>query len=188
MRQAVFTAILLLLVPAQPEPPQHPPFAVTMQRVADDVVLEVGPVDLPAVGEAPPPQFAATKLVIPVDGWFRGYRVEVVDRDGVAVPEGLVTVNVLSLAERELFSPIALRIAAIAPGVPTAPLPRFIGYRAFVGDTLIVTAQYHAAQGRRWEGVHARITFRLSQRAHSSSLSSCRCPQVMAQRIRRSRR
>lgn len=152
---ALFAAFLLL----DPQQPQQPQLAVTMQRVADEVVIEVGPVDIPARGEGSVPSFPAARVAIPTDGWFRGYRVEVVDRDGVALPDDVVKVDVLSLAERELFSPIALRVAAIAPGVPSAQLPRIVGYRAVRGDTLIVAAQYHGGDGRRWEGVRARIRF-----------------------------
>jgi hypothetical protein len=152
----VFVSVLAISSPAAG---QASALGVTMQRVNDEVVLEVGPVDLPMTGERTVGGMLPVKIVIPVDGWFRGYRIETIDAHGETVPGGLVVVNVLSLAERELFSPIALRIASIAPGTPSVPLPRFLGYRAIRGDTLLVSAQFHRASGRVWEGVRARIVF-----------------------------
>jgi hypothetical protein len=138
---------------------QSKPFAATMQRVGDDVILDVGSVDISPDGERIVANIPAVTVVIPTNGWFCGYTSEVLDSAGNAVPSSLVVVNVLSLSERELFSPIALRLATVSPGITGVPLPRFLGYRAVAGDTLLVAAQFHRSPDHSWRGVHVRIHF-----------------------------
>ncbi len=130
---------------------------IVLERRGDELVLEIGPVDVPRGGETIAVPTAA--LAIPVNGWLNGYDFEVVDGTGARVPSGVVVVNVFSLAERELFSPLALRLAAIAPGAPAATLPRLVGYRAHFGDTLLVTTRLHPSSTTAHAGLRARIRF-----------------------------
>ena len=95
--------------------------ALRIYRDRDDLVVDVGPIDLPAHAEhdvvrQPPPLAAA----VPVDGWLRGYVVEMVDGAGERVPQRVLHhLNVIGAEKRKLFSPIMLRIAAA--GAETAP-------------------------------------------------------------------
>ena len=171
---AVVAAPLFLLPVAAARAPRSPaghrpaPVAgdlpVRLERVGDDLVLDVGPVDIPAIGEPGSASWPSARVVVPVDGWLRGYRTEVVDESGAGVAEEVATVHLLSLGERELFSPIALRLAAIGPGLPSATLPRFLGYRTHAGDTLLVSAKFERT-ARAWRGVHARVRFPFVARA-----------------------
>src|SRR3954451_5652713 len=70
-----------------------------------DLVFDLGPIDLPAnatheqVKETPPQTVLAG-----VDGWLRGYTVELVDINGRTVPQSVVHhVNVIIPQRRELF-------------------------------------------------------------------------------------
>ncbi|MBI3569060.1 MAG: hypothetical protein HY084_12760 [Gemmatimonadetes bacterium] len=133
--------------------------AVLLHRQGDDLVLEIGPIDVPRAdgqGSIAPP---SVKVVLPVNGWLNGFRLEVVDEQGAPLPTDLVTINVLSLRERELFAPVALRLAAVAPGSPAVELPRLIGYRATAGDTLLVSSRFHPQSSRGYAGVRARLRF-----------------------------
>lgn len=123
-----------------------------------DVVLEVGPVDLPASGDHK--QLPAYHARIPVDGWLHGYRVEMVDAQGRPVPRRtLHHVNVIVPGQRELFSPIMLRLAAA--GEETAPvgLPRMLGYHVRSGQELIVTVMLHNPTPQAYRGVKLRLHF-----------------------------
>lgn len=147
-------APLLAQAPAAPQPGLR----VRVDAAHDDVVLEVGPVDLPANGDHK--QLPAYHATIPVDGWLHGYRVEMVDGRGRPVPRAtLHHVNVIAPEQRELFSPIMLRVAAA--GQETAPvgLPRMLGYRVRRGQQLIVTVMMHNPTATDYHGVTLRMHF-----------------------------
>ncbi|HSU15886.1 hypothetical protein [Longimicrobium sp.] len=123
-----------------------------------DLVLEVGPVDLPANGGHR--QLPAYHAALPVDGWLHGYRVEMVDADGRPVPRRtLHHVNVIVPGQRELFSPIMLRMAAAGQETAPVALPRMLGYRVRSGQELIVTVMMHNPTPTAYRGVKLRLHF-----------------------------
>jgi hypothetical protein len=146
---------------------------LTATMVRGELVLDLGPIDLPAVGhdgmdgmpsmreamrrampEAPP-----LWALVPASGWLHGYRVELTDRFGRAVPQSVLHhVNVIATQRRELFSGIMLRVAAAGPETGEVSLPSLIGYKAHAGDTLLVRAMLHAGD-RAYSGVHIRVRF-----------------------------
>jgi hypothetical protein len=130
---------------------------VTFERRGNDLVLEIGPVDVAAGHETMAVPTAT--LAFPAGGWLNGYDFEVVDGAGRRVPPSVAEVNVYSLAERELFTPLVLRLAAIAPGAPAATLPRLLGYRARPGDSVVVTTRLHMSATAAYTGLRARIRF-----------------------------
>lgn len=150
--------------------PATPAVTLVARREKGALVLELGPVDLPAGGHehadagghdmmmmtSPPP----LSVAVPVDGWLRGYDVELVDGEGRPVPHELLHhVNVIAPQRRELFSGIMLRVAAA--GAETAPvsLPWFVGYRVHRGDTLLVSAMLHNPTPDAYRGVRLRVRF-----------------------------
>src|SRR3954469_21804744 len=131
-----------------------------------DLVLELGPFDLPAnashdeVRQAMPASVAAG-----VDGWLRGYTVELIDSTGHVVPQTVVHhVNVIIPDKRELFSPIMLRLAAA--GAATAPgwTPWFLGYPVKSTDSLLVSAMLHNESAVGYRGVTLRVRMPLTRR------------------------
>src|SRR4051812_42054925 len=90
--------------------------AATLTTLVDrgDLVFDLGPIDVPARAmhddiRQPAPLMVAAGL----DGWLRGYSVELIDSAGQPVPQAVVHhVNVIIPQRRELFSPIMLRLAA----------------------------------------------------------------------------
>ena len=125
-----------------------------------ELVVEYGPMKLPALGgHAEPP---AITFRVPVDGWMRGYDVELVDRVGRPLPRSLLHhVNFIARDTRDLFSNVMLRLGAV--GVETRPvmLPRLLGVRARRGDTVVVTLMLHNQTPTSYEEVwmRARIPF-----------------------------
>jgi hypothetical protein len=137
-----------------------------MTRQGREVVLELGPIDVPAAAghdhggaAAKMPELPPLWVAIPEDGWFHGYRVEVVDGSGAVLSNRMIHhVNVIATRHRELFNPIMLRVAAAGGETPAVELPRLIGYRAERGDTLLVRAMFHPGT-QAHTGVRVRVRF-----------------------------
>ena len=66
---------------------------------------------------------------------------------------------------RELFSPIMLRIGAFGPETQPYGLPSFLGYRIRPGDSLLVTAMLHNPTPRDYRGVRLRVRLQLTPAA-----------------------
>jgi hypothetical protein len=116
--------------------------ALRLLSEKDAFVLEYGPIPLPAHSDHHAVSQPATRsIALPIDGWMRGYSVDVVDGAGKSLPRSLLHhVNVISATQRELFSDIMLRVAAAGPETAPISMPSIIGYRMRRGDTLIVSA------------------------------------------------
>ncbi len=183
-------AVCLTEVHAQPAPdhPQQtlqemaalsaaaaPEITLKVSQSENELVLSYGPMDLPARlkknGGAPelPPRW----ITIPKDAWIHGYWVEVLDKNGATVPLSTLShVNVIATQQRELFSPIMLRIAAASSETEAVKLPRLIGLDAHKGDTLLVRALMHNPTDTRYEGVRILVHFPLTER--NSTIGSFR--------------
>lgn len=142
--------------------------AATLKSVVEkgDLVLELGPIDLPArAGHDDIRQAMPSSVVAGVDGWLRGYTVELIDSAGRPVPQTVVHhVNVIIPDKRELFSPIMLRLAAA--GAETAPvgLPWFLGYPIRSTDSLLVSAMLHNESDIAYRGVRLRVRMPLTKK------------------------
>lgn len=135
-----------------------PSLHISADPGARDVMVEVGPVDLPA--HAHHTQLPALHATVPVDGWMHGFRVELVDAQGRPVPRRtLHHVNVIATGQRELFSQIMLRVAAAGQETAPVALPRMVGYRFRKGQELIVTAMLHNPTAQEYRGVKLRVHF-----------------------------
>jgi hypothetical protein len=131
--------------------------AIRDDAARHEMLVEVGPADLPAGEMKQLPAFHGT---IPVDGWLHGYRVEMVDANGRPIPrQTLHHVNVIAPDRRELFSQIMLRVAAAGQETAPAMLPRLAGYRVRPGQPLIVTVMMHNPTARDLQGVRMIMHF-----------------------------
>jgi hypothetical protein len=142
--------------------------AATLTTLMDrgDLVFDLGPIDLPAKAmHDDVRQPAPLTTVTGIDGWLRGYSVELVDSAGKVVPQSVVHhVNVIIPQRRELFSPIMLRLAAA--GAETAPvgLPWFLGYEVRRTDSVLVSAMLHNPSATNYRGVHLRVRMPVTRR------------------------
>ena len=138
--------------------------ALRVYRDAGDLVLDLGPIDLPAhtmhdAIRQPPP----LAVRVPSDGWVHGYSVDVYDSTGAVVPHQVLHhLNVIEPEHRELFSPIMLRVAAAGSETAPVDLPSFIGFRLHAGDSLLVSAMLHNPTDRSYSGAHLKVRFRFS--------------------------
>ncbi|HYJ79898.1 MAG TPA: hypothetical protein VEW03_09875, partial [Longimicrobiaceae bacterium] len=153
-------ALLAILVGAAPPLAAQAAPGLTVRNDAErrEVVVELGPVDLPAgSGHL---QLPALHAAFPVDGWLHGYRLEMLDAEGREVPRrALHHVNIMSPQRRELFSQIMLRIGAAGQETDGPRLPRMMGYRVSAGDGFIITAMLQNPTERALRGVRLRISF-----------------------------
>lgn len=140
--------------------------ALTLTEHGRELVLEIGPFDVPtgddhtAMRDAPP-----RWVIFPTDGWLRGYTVELVDKSGAPVPQTLLHhINVIATQQRELFSPIMLRIAAASGETDPVTLPSLVGLEARKGDTLLVRAMLRGGGAKRYDGVRIRLHFPLKKK------------------------
>ena len=133
-------------------------------RDSGDLILDLGPVDLPAHAmhddvRQPPP----LAVQVPVDGWMRGYSVDVFDSTGALVPHSVIHhVNVIAPERRELFSQIMLRIAAAGSETAPAELPPVVGYRFHAGDSLMVSTMLHNPTDRAYPGAHLKVRLKFA--------------------------
>lgn len=165
--------------------------ALTPERPADlvhdternELVLLHGPVDLPAASgghghsahgsdEAVFPDVA--EVTVPIDGFIFGIYVDLVDRDGEAVPSELLHhVNVVDPDQRELFAPISMRVGAAGKetGVKGMP-PRLFGVPVRKGQRLAIHTMLHNSTDKLYESVVLRFHLRLAPAAGPDPLFS----------------
>lgn len=97
---------------------------VFVDAARHEIVLELPPTDVPAMGMVRLPVF---QVHIPVSGAIRKYHVEVVDSGGRELPKGLLHhFNLTDPDRRELFLPIGLHVLAASKETPTATVPRLL--------------------------------------------------------------
>lgn len=153
------------LVQARPEAE----FAVVVDEANGEIVLELPPVDIPAHGDGGGHSHnghVTDALIgrIPVSGWLRGFRTELVDANGDTVPSVLLHhMNLMTPDRRELFSPIMQRVAAAGQETAPVQLPRLLGYPVAAGERLLLKAMVHNPTGVDYEGVRVRVRMPYTQ-------------------------
>lgn len=155
MRTLSLCTLLLLAATAAAAQPE---VTLTARQSGRELVLELGPVDLPSGGhdaiQQPPPLQAE----VPADGFIQGFQVELVDASGAPVPRQVIHhVNVMQPDRRELFAPVMLRMLAVGQETEDVRLPWFFGVPLRQGTRLLVTAMYHNPTGTSYSGVRLRL-------------------------------
>jgi hypothetical protein len=115
---------------------------LTVDSTAGQVIVELAAERLGAAGTDTAMRIAVPQAVaLPIDGWLRSVRVDVVDGAGRVLPKRLLHhANVIAPEQRELFSPIMMRIGAAGPETAPIELPRLLGLRVHRGDSVLVAA------------------------------------------------
>ncbi len=156
--QPAFLIGVLSFLPADATA-QNPPLRIVDDTVRRELVIELGPLDLPANADHHDLAQPGTRGVhIPLSGWIHGFRIEIVDRAGNPVPQRVLHhINVIAAEHRELFSEIMLRVAAAGQETGPAVLPRMIGLQVRKGEEFLVSAMLHNPTPRAYNGVTARV-------------------------------
>ncbi len=146
----------------------------TYSTARRELTILLPSVDLPA-GVAYNDKGVTTALdtSFPLDGWIHGYSIEVIDSaDKVMTTNMLHHITIVSPDQRELFSPIMLRIVAAGMETGAVRMPDSYGYPVRRGEKLSISAMLHnpdsVARGA------LRIRVRLVMTAASSGKTPAR--------------
>lgn len=167
--------------PPAPMPSERPapPGSETAIEVQVDperelVVMEAGPFTIPASAsaeEAPGghahPE-AGTPLLLfewPVDGWYRGYGVRLVDARGDAVPQrAMHHVIGVNFERRQLVYPVPERFMGTGTETRDILLPKAFGVPMEPGSRLGVYAAWQNETGRPIEDVYIQVVLAYTPR------------------------
>ena len=145
-----------------------PTVSVSIDSSRHELTVTSGPFDLPNM---PPMDDHAmmdlgmshdTKLQRfewPVDGWFRGFRVELVDGGGRSVPEHVMHHMVMvNFSRRQLLYSAAERLMGTGTETEDVSIPKTIGVPMKPGMKLGMYIAWHNDTGRDLEGVQLKLT------------------------------
>ncbi len=149
------------------ETPPTPPVRVTVDSSRHELTFTTGPFDLPNM---PPMEDHAMmdlgmshdtrlqRFVWPVNGWFRGFRVELVDRRGNAVPPHVMHHMVMvNFSRRQLLYSAAERLMGTGTETGEVSVPKTIGVPMTPGMKLGMYVAWHNDTGKDLEGVHLKL-------------------------------
>jgi hypothetical protein len=95
----------------------------------------------------------------PVDGWFRGFRVHLVDGRGRTVPPHVMHHMIMvNFSRRQLLYSAAERLMGTGTETEEAIVPRTIGVPMKPGMKLGMYIAWHNDTGEDLEGVHLKLT------------------------------
>jgi hypothetical protein len=147
--------------------PPTPKVSVTVDSSRHELTISTGPFDLPNM---PPMEDHAmmdlgtshdTRLQHfewPVNGWFRGFRVELIDGKGRAVPPHVMHHMIMvNFSRRQLLYSAAERLMGTGTETEAASVPKTIGVPMKPGMKLGMYIAWHNDTGEDLEGVHLKL-------------------------------
>lgn len=164
-----------------------PPATVEVHADRHEVVIELAPVDLPAMSHmdmsgspamagmtmdehsAHNPVYPPVMGVdLPLTGWMSGFRIELVDSAGRPVPSELLHhYNLIDPNHRELFLPISRRVLAAGSETGAVRMSRWLMGAPFVkGDRLVASAMLHNPTMQAYSGVRTRLILTYTADGH----------------------
>lgn len=146
----------------------NPTVTVTIDSSRHELTITSGPFDLPNM---PPMEDHAMmdlgmshdtrlqRFEWPVDGWFRGFRVELADGQGRAVPPHVMHHMIMvNFSRRQLLYSAAERLMGTGTETEAASVPKTIGVPMKPGMNLGMYIAWHNDTGQDLEGVHLKLT------------------------------
>lgn len=136
--------------------------AVRVDSSRHEVVITTLPFDLPDMSaehdHSKSHDSPVYKFTWPVEGWFRGFRVRVLDGDGAALPRRLMHhLIMINYDRRQLVYPAAERLWGAGVETGNFSLPKSIGVPLTPGTPLGMYIAWHNALGRDLAGVRLEI-------------------------------
>lgn len=96
----------------------------------------------------------------PVEGWFRGFRLSLVDAHGAALPRSLMHHLVgINFERRQLLQADFERFLAVGAETPDIVLPRLIGIPMKAGSRLGIYVGWHNPTAKDLDSVYMRLAF-----------------------------
>jgi hypothetical protein len=146
----------------------NPTVTVTVDSSRHELTITSGPFDLPNM---PPMEDHAMmdlgmshdtrlqRFEWPVDGWFRGFRVELADGQGRTVPAHVMHHMIMvNFSRRQLLYSAAERLMGTGTETDAASVPKTIGVPMKPGMKLGMYIAWHNDTGKDLEGVHLKLT------------------------------
>ena len=147
--------------------PPTPTVSVTVDSSRHELTVTSGPFDLPNM---PPMEDHAMmdlgmshdtrlqRFEWPVNGWFRGFRVELVDGHGRAVPAHVMHHMIMvNFSRRQLLYPAAERLMGTGTETGEVSVPKTIGVPMKPGMKLGMYIAWHNDTGQDLEGVYLKL-------------------------------
>ena len=147
--------------------PPTPTVSVSVDSSRHELTVTSGPFDLPNM---PPMEDHAMmdlgmshdtrlqRFEWPVNGWFRGFRVELVDRQGNAVPPHVMHHMIMvNYSRRQLLYSAAERLMGTGTETEEVSVPKTIGVPMTPGMKLGMYVAWHNDTGKDLEGVHLKL-------------------------------
>lgn len=129
------------------------------------VVITAGPFDLPDMSAHAEEDHSMShdtpvqKFTWPVEGWFRGFKIEVLDQNGGQLPGKLMHhMIMINYHRRQLIYPAAERLWGAGAETGAAQLPKTIGVPLAPGTDLGLYIAWHNTMKRDLQGVKLRMT------------------------------
>lgn len=155
------------LVGGLDETPPTPTVQVSVDSSRHELTVTTGPFDLPNM----PPMEDHTMMDLgtshdtklqhfawPVDGWFRGFRVELVDGEGNAVPPHVMHHMIMvNFSRRQLLYSAAERLMGTGTETEEVSVPKTIGVPMKPGMKLGMYVAWHNDTGKDLQGVHLKL-------------------------------
>jgi hypothetical protein len=161
--------VLASMLPGPVRPHPAPAVTVTVDSSRHELTITAGPYDLPNM----PPMTGNNMMdhgmshdtpvqnfAWPVDGWFRGYRVDLVDAKGQPVPRHVMHhLIMVNFSRRQLLYSAAERL--MGAGTETdaeVSVPKTIGVPMKPGMRLGMYVAWHNDTGQDLDGVFLKLT------------------------------
>jgi len=157
--------LLLTALAAGPLAAQgRPASRINVTRQGDTVlVVRLGPLNLPAGAEHHAvSQLALQTWRMPAGGWLRGYKVEMVDRNGNLLPSSLLHhAEMVDLDRRDLLRPALNRIVSSGKESGALILPPGMGYPVDANQQLGINAMVANPTSTAYPAAYVRATIML---------------------------
>jgi hypothetical protein len=147
--------------------PPAPTVHVSIDSSRHELTVTSGPYDLPNM---PPMEDHAMmdlgtshdtrlqRFAWPVDGWFRGFRVELVDGKGRTVPAHVMHHMIMvNFSRRQLLYSAAERLMGTGTETGEVSVPKTIGVPMTPGMQLGMYVAWHNDTGKDLDGVHMKL-------------------------------
>jgi hypothetical protein len=144
-----------------------PKVTVTVDSSRHELTVSSGPYNLPNM--PPMEDHAMVDLGLshdsklqrfewPVDGWFRGFRVELTDARGQSIPAHVMHHMIMvNFSRRQLLYPAAERLMGTGTETEEVSIPKTIGVPMKPGMRLGMYIAWHNDTGRDLEGVQLKL-------------------------------
>ena len=144
-----------------------PTVTVAVDSARKELTITAGPFDLPNM---PPMDDHAMmdfgqshdtpiqQFDWPIDGWFRGFRLELTDRNGKPVPRDVIHHMIMvNFSRRQLVYPAVERLMGAGTETGDLSVPKTIGVPMKPGMKLGMYVAWHNDTGQDLEGVQLKV-------------------------------